>query len=97
MWQVRSSTFGRNRAFSLEQMENLSLNPAVSRWLKERNETLTGGEREWLRQEKYLQGRGGGAFISLRNRREDSTVELELSSVTVRQNSANTGGDALLK
>ena len=83
----------RNKAWSLDKMK-ASSNPQVSQWLDERAKALLNGERDWLREEEIYQGRGGGAFISLRNFRKDSSIRLEFDGVTVRHNSAVVGGNA---
>ena len=93
MLQVQDVDFLLNRALSLTQMENLSRNPTILKWLRETTKTPHGGKREWLRRSGYLQGRGGGAFIALRNRRRDSTVTVDLGRLSVEQNSAVTGGN----
>ena len=90
---MERTTLARNQALSFNQLESLSQNPTVSKWLNERNEASSDGERERLGQDKRLQGRGGGAFISFRNFRQDATVILKLFRIDAMKNSAITGGN----
>ena len=89
---MRDTEFELNRALSLPQLGTIKGITTVSTWLRERNDTLSSDEEEWLKQESF-QGRGGAAYFNLRNQRDDSSLRVQLDKLAVQENSAIVGGN----